>query len=167
MALVNKTGATCHVYKDTSHQWRATLGTVFPDDRHIIVSAEVSTVVQFFHLDYGMEKCSLMFSVPPPSNGFDLGVIIQEGSSIDVWLLESTWSKQLVCVAAGEVAPQRKMLVATIPTEGNQMVEHFLCPSGDLTLFEIACAKSSNGPCHLEFWQNGEISPPTGEQISI
>ncbi|KAK0235553.1 hypothetical protein EDD85DRAFT_78212 [Armillaria nabsnona] len=170
VALVYETDATRHVYEDTSRQWRATLGTVFPDDRHIIVSAAVSTVVQFFHLDYGMENCSLMLSVPPPSHGFDPEVIIQEGSSIDVWLLESTWSERLVRVAAGEVAPQRKTLVATIQTEGNQTVatvENFLCPSGDLTLFEIACAKSSNGPCHLEFWQNGEISPPAVQECSL
>ncbi len=30
------------VQEDTSRQWRTNLGTVFPDDRHVIISSKVS-----------------------------------------------------------------------------------------------------------------------------
>ncbi|KAK0445629.1 uncharacterized protein EV420DRAFT_921783 [Desarmillaria tabescens] len=113
-----------------------------------------------------MEHCSVMFSLPPPSRGFDPEVVIQEESSIDVWLLDSIWSERLIRVAAGEVVPRRKTLVATIrPYGGNQTVERFYCPSGGHTMLELACSKSSSQPCHLEFWQNGEIFPPAGTRL--
>ncbi len=66
VALVNETDATRHVYEDTSRQWRATLGTVFPDDRHIIVSAEVR-YLQAIH-----RRALTAISRYPPSCNFSI-----------------------------------------------------------------------------------------------
>ncbi|KAK0438631.1 hypothetical protein EV421DRAFT_1970848 [Armillaria borealis] len=103
------------VQEDTSHQWRTELGTVFPDDRHLIVSSEASTVLQFFHLDYGMEYCSLALSIPQPSDGFDPEAKLKNDTIVDVWLLQSNWSDRLIRASSGETAPKRKTLVASVP----------------------------------------------------
>ncbi|KAK0492297.1 hypothetical protein EDD18DRAFT_1079834 [Armillaria luteobubalina] len=68
------------VQEDTSRQWRTNLGTVFPDDRHLITS----TILQFFHLDYGMEYCSLALSIPQPSDGFDPEAKLENNTVVDV-----------------------------------------------------------------------------------
>ncbi|KAK0222289.1 hypothetical protein IW262DRAFT_1435232 [Armillaria fumosa] len=149
------------VHGDTSRQWRAKLGTVFPDDRHLIISSKTSTVLQFFHLDYGMEYCSLALSIPQPSDGFDPESKLENDTVIDVWLLQSNWSDRLIRTSSGETAPKRKALVASVPIRfGDHFTtDKFLCPSGELSLFELSCSTSSTNPCHVEFWQHGEISP--------
>ncbi|KAK0185497.1 hypothetical protein F5146DRAFT_1143965 [Armillaria mellea] len=155
------------VQEDTSRQWRTNLGTVFPDDRHLIISSETSTVLQFFHLDYGMEYCSLKLSIPQPSNGFDPEAKIENETVVDVWLLQSNWSNRLIRASSGEIAPKRKILVASVPIRfGDHFTtDRFHCSSGGLSLFELSCSPSSTGPCHVDFWQSGEISPSAGAYV--
>ncbi|KAK0460183.1 uncharacterized protein EV420DRAFT_254861 [Desarmillaria tabescens] len=156
------------VQEDTSRQWRTPLGTVFPEDRHVIVSSEASTVLQFFHLDYGMEYCSLALSIPPPSDGFDPEAKLENDTVVDVWLLQSNWSDRLIRASSGEIAPKRKTLVASVPIRFGEpfVTDRFRCRSGELSLFELSCSPSSAHSCHVEFWQNGEISPHAGAYIT-
>ncbi|KAG7442306.1 uncharacterized protein BT62DRAFT_996683 [Guyanagaster necrorhizus] len=64
-------------------EWPTELGTVFPDHRYV-VSSDTSTVLQFYHLDYGMQYCSLALSIPPPSDGFDLEVKIENNTVMEL-----------------------------------------------------------------------------------
>lgn len=116
-----------------------------------------------------MEYCSLALSIPQPSDGFDPEAKLENDTVVDIWLLQSNWSNRLIRASSGETAPKRKTLVASVPIRfGDHFTtDRFHCPSGELSLFELSCSPSSVGPCHVEFWQNGEISSSVGKISSF
>ncbi len=116
-----------------------------------------------------MEYCSLALSIPQPSNGFDPEAKLEKDTVVDIWLLQSNWSNRLIRASSGETAPKRKTLVVSVPIRfGDHFAtDRFHCPSGELSLFELSCSSSNAGPCHVEFWQNGEISPSAGKIPSL
>ncbi|KAG7442317.1 uncharacterized protein BT62DRAFT_1010586 [Guyanagaster necrorhizus] len=66
-------------------EWSTHLGTVFPDHRYVVSSdMSTSTVLLFYHLDYGMQYCSLALSIPPSSDGFDLEVKIENNTVMEL-----------------------------------------------------------------------------------
>ncbi|KAM5531783.1 hypothetical protein V8D89_014553 [Ganoderma adspersum] len=72
-----------HTHEDVRDRPTA-FGRVYPDDRHIVISHEVSTIIQFRNLDYGMERCALHFEVPSPFGRFDPMVNLMEYSQADI-----------------------------------------------------------------------------------
>ncbi|KAK0201394.1 hypothetical protein DFS33DRAFT_1455339 [Desarmillaria ectypa] len=97
------------VQEDTSRQQRIKLGTVFPDDRHVIVSSETSTVLQFYRLDYGMEHFSLTLSIPPPSDRFDPEVKLENDTTLS-WRIDSIVLKAKYCRLIYRVRRQAHVL---------------------------------------------------------
>ncbi|KAF8055312.1 hypothetical protein FPV67DRAFT_854273 [Lyophyllum atratum] len=131
------------------------VGTIYPDDRHFVVSTEMSTVAQFRHLDYGMERCRLLVKVPMPSDILDTAIQITDRSMIDVWTLDSP--DELTPYTIWEHAPARKahFTTLTISERGEASSPEYRCPSGLFSTFEFVCSDTGK-PCHVDFWQNKE-----------
>ncbi|KAI0945778.1 hypothetical protein AcW1_001920 [Taiwanofungus camphoratus] len=144
-------------------QWRSAQGTIYPDDRHILVSAETSTVVQFRNLDYMMERCVLTASLPRHTEPSDPATTLYEPSRVDVWLLDTTTEISPYIVGAWERAPKRRGLLTTLTfsKEGPSTSEEFHCPSGEFTALEFACAPSKPS-CSVDFWQDQRAIPRGG-----
>jgi len=49
------------------HQWLDGFGMLSSRDRHLFVSSDVHTILQFRAMDFGMEKCALGLRLPPLS----------------------------------------------------------------------------------------------------
>ncbi|KAG7097814.1 hypothetical protein E1B28_005133 [Marasmius oreades] len=62
-------------------------GVIYPDDRHILATPNVSTVVQFRNLDYGMERCALWISTPPVNMSHNPAIRMDD-VTIDIWELD-------------------------------------------------------------------------------
>ncbi|PPQ80607.1 hypothetical protein CVT25_001569 [Psilocybe cyanescens] len=75
--------------ENTTRSWRAAIGTVYPDARRIFVTEKTSTIVQFRHIDYGMEKCSVIYSIPSLTATFNPSANVHASTIIDVWNLET------------------------------------------------------------------------------
>ncbi|KAI0309237.1 hypothetical protein OF83DRAFT_1023730, partial [Amylostereum chailletii] len=127
-------------------------GYVFPDDRHIVVSTEASTVVQFRHLDHGMERCTFQLSFPLTTEGF--GPIATQPGDVDIWVLDAPEEISPHAPESWKHAPRRVELLATLPlsSDAPRLSDEFACPSGGWTTLELACAVSTPR-CMVDFWQ--------------
>ncbi|KAH9054102.1 hypothetical protein EDB87DRAFT_1689658 [Lactarius vividus] len=121
-------------------------GYVPLDARRLWVTDDVSTVVQFRAIDYGMENCSLALALTPAAAEGAAGVDVE----LDVWALADaprrpgrrlnanldvrtlTWASR----------PERKEHIGTLSVVGGTSGETrmFACPSGSYHTLEIACA---------------------------
>ncbi|TBU51886.1 hypothetical protein BD310DRAFT_890241 [Dichomitus squalens] len=142
-------------------------GTVYPDDRHVLVSYETSTIVQFRHLDYRMEQCMLHFQVPQPIQFFDPKANITEGSHVEVWILDAPTELSRYIPGSMEFAPTRKSLLTTFrfSSIAHTQFGMFFCPSGGFTMLELTCTIGTM-PCHVDFWQDQRAKPQGGLYIT-
>ncbi|KAL7283432.1 hypothetical protein ACG7TL_002862 [Trametes sanguinea] len=120
VALQMPTNDSDRQMTEDSRMLRTQYGTVFFDDRHIMVSNTTSTIAQFRHLDYGFERCVLSFKVPllRPAIKFDPSVHVNGAAAIDVWLL----------VDEGELNPANQWVV---PPAGVYLTQTWSGFSGD------------------------------------
>lgn len=152
---------------------RTAIGTVYPDLRHIYITNEVSiaksllsiwklanlepqvsTVVQFRHIDYGMEHCTLNHSIPPQSDS--------KPSVVEVWELDvAVEISRYIGDTWKTAAPRRKMLT-TMHFPPNGDTYSFNCPSNEFSTFELACPSRSSA-CQVDFWQDQRADPITGD----
>ncbi|KAL1949596.1 hypothetical protein VTO73DRAFT_8477 [Trametes versicolor] len=147
---------------------RATaFGTVYPDDRRVLITDSVSAVVQFRNLDYAMENCVLNISLPVETARFHPDINLTPTTVIDVWTLEdSAEFAQDIRGGAAARAPARRTLLATLPfpSSGSQQSGIFRCPSGAFTTLELACAPRA-ARCFVDFWQDRRAKPVGGVHI--
>ncbi|KZV95268.1 hypothetical protein EXIGLDRAFT_834421 [Exidia glandulosa HHB12029] len=132
--------------EDTKSE-RTVEGTVFPEERHTVLSTTVGTVVQFRAMDWGMERCTLNLSIPEGSNFLD-------GPSLNVWMLASDIELR-PGISAWGVAPARSKLLASSARLGQAHTIDFACLSGSFPTLELTC--SENAPpaeCSVDFWQD-------------
>ncbi|KAI9068961.1 hypothetical protein FKP32DRAFT_1560618, partial [Trametes sanguinea] len=140
--------------------WHETYGMMSTHERRLHVTSEIHTIVQFRAIDFGMEDCHLVFTLPP------LGVPLEKGASIefnpssrfDVFRLESerpvdlhklsykTRPKVLEKVAEG-VNPR---------VDEETLIHRFPCPRASLHVFEVACADGSD--CMIDTWSSHNTS---------
>lgn len=168
--------------EDARHVQLGASQTYYPDDRHVVVSPNVrlsplhnvptdrrcpqtSTIIQFRHLDYGMERCVLNASLPGSSAQFDPAIALADPAAVDVWLLEGP-STELTPAngTAWTRAPRRtstKLAELAFSRAGAESSSgEFACLSGGFTTVELACAPRASGvPCLVDFWQDPERAP--------
>ncbi|KAK7438886.1 hypothetical protein VKT23_017812 [Stygiomarasmius scandens] len=68
-------------------------GYIYTDDRHVLVTPKISTVIQFRNQDYGMENCTLEPTIPDATNSpadLDSSVHIDHTSVVEIWMLDNT-----------------------------------------------------------------------------
>ena len=157
-------------------------GTVYPDDRHILITnkvrrfnqsdlvaddltmGQVSTVVQFRHLDYAMERCVLNITIPQPDGHFDPAVKLTNPSMIDVWVLDSLTEFSRYITGSMGNAPSRRELLTTLIVFWSESSHSsaFHCESGEFTTLELVCAPS-DPHCSVDFWQDQRAKPIGGQ----
>ena len=151
-----------------------TLGVVYPDDRHFIVTPSVSppflfllqaflqrvgpqitTIVQFRTLDYGMERCTLHASLPDKTDALDPATTIVYPSTLDIWRLNIDSEITQHRPESWKIAPKRKSLFGTFefPQGEDWASDDFHCLSLSYTTLEFTCS-AKTPDCHVDFWQN-------------
>ncbi|KXN85056.1 hypothetical protein AN958_11729 [Leucoagaricus sp. SymC.cos] len=148
--------------KEDHRMQRTKVGTIYPDDRHIVVTREISTVLQFRHYDYAMEKCTLKAVIPDYAENKPFNDNI-----VDIWLLDTSDEISAQLPNTWTHAPERRNLLTslTISPTSDPSYE-FDCRSNEFTTFELACPSSPNLRCHVDFWQDRRKLPTGGELYS-
>ncbi|KJA22681.1 hypothetical protein HYPSUDRAFT_164321 [Hypholoma sublateritium FD-334 SS-4] len=139
------------------------IGVVYPDDRHIYISPKISTIVQFRHLDYGMENCSLIYTVPLLTSKFNPNAIVLNSSIIDVWALDTVVEISRHIGDTWKYAPKRTKKLATLSMSNNSYSFH--CRSNEFSTFELSCSSSATSLCQVDFWQDQRATPIGGIHI--
>ncbi|KAG6848397.1 hypothetical protein H0H93_000549 [Arthromyces matolae] len=144
------------VMREDERGHSSSVGTIYPDDRHFVVTPQIATVAQFRHLDYGMEFCKLVLKIPVPSPSLDPSVEIIDPTTIDIWSLDSP--DELTPYTVWNTAPARKSLFATFNVSATEeaVSTEFRCMSGAFSTLEFVCS-DAHAPCHIDFWQDKEI----------
>ncbi|CAL1697309.1 unnamed protein product [Somion occarium] len=143
--------------------WYSKHGTVYPDDRRIVVNAETSTVLQFRNMDYAMERCILNITIPQRTDTFDPNVTVLERSSVDIWVLDAGTELLRYIDGATEYAPKRRELLTTLSFSAlsSSSSGQFHCPSVHFTTLELSCSPSMPN-CNVDFWQDQRARPIGG-----
>ncbi|TFK82242.1 hypothetical protein K466DRAFT_500655 [Polyporus arcularius HHB13444] len=135
--------------------WDETWGMLSPNERRLHVTPKVHTVVQFRAIDFGMEDCRLVFTLPKlgaqledhasfsmhPASRFDVFRLAVE-RPIDV--------KKLSYRTKPKVAEKVATLQARM--DGDTLIHRFTCPWSSLHVFEVACAEGSE--CMVDTWSS-------------
>ncbi|KAH7908277.1 hypothetical protein BJ138DRAFT_1115977 [Hygrophoropsis aurantiaca] len=138
--------------EDTMLQRQTSKGTVYPDDRHFLVSPTASTIMQFRGVDFDMERCILFASVPNVTLKVESDSEPADTQTVDVWRLDT--SAELSWRSLRDPAPGRLDLLATLAfrPDGESTSMEYACPSGSFSTFEFVCSASTPN-CNLDFWQ--------------
>ncbi|KZT07895.1 uncharacterized protein LAESUDRAFT_724363 [Laetiporus sulphureus 93-53] len=152
--------------REDDRQWRSSYGTVYPDDRHIVISSETSTIVQFRNLDYAMERCILTALLPRHTEPFDPQVSLRDPSTVDVWELDTTTEIARYIPDTWHRAAKRRQLFTTLEFShaGPSNSSEFHCPSNEFTTLEFACSPTKPD-CSVDFWQDQRAVPRGGIYI--
>jgi len=139
-------------------RWIGQNGTQSPEVREVLITPDVSTIVQFRVLDYGMERCSVAIEIPSEQDVRqryrDNSLDLDGDTTVEVWQLET--EKELdVRLLSKRTVPPRKSLVGKIHAEMGQRsgTVDFPCKSRSLYSFELACPSHD---CRIQFTQDGD-----------
>ncbi|KAM5531441.1 hypothetical protein V8D89_014898 [Ganoderma adspersum] len=135
--------------------WHETWGMLSPHERHLHVTPNVHTIVQFRAIDFGMEDCHLVFTLPPL--GFPLEdrafFAMNPASHFDVFRFAAARPLDMK-VLSYRTRPKREEKVATLQArlDGDTEIHRFECPRGSLHVFEVACAEGEE--CMVDVWSS-------------
>jgi len=149
------------VFPDDVHRTMSDHGMISPGDRHLQLSREISTVLQFRTLDFGFERCSLAIRLPSLEERLpnpEPYVFRGMGDSlqVNVWALETTQRPLDAQTLSSNRRPVRRDLLATLDVQPGVQVQlpDFHCPSGTFHAFEVTCGDDSSDECELDVWSN-------------
>ncbi|KAG6884644.1 hypothetical protein C0993_009325 [Termitomyces sp. T159_Od127] len=149
-------------------------GTVYPDDKKIVVTnevnfscvfvstyssfSEISTILQFRAIDYGMEICELHIDLPQSS------AAAERVEAISVYRLESS-SPLDVRSLSYRTRPRRLGRLGDVHAAINAEVDwhrKMTCKLEEVLTLELACPEDIpvGTQCSLEWWQRKEESIP-------
>ncbi|KAF8520741.1 hypothetical protein BU17DRAFT_88626 [Hysterangium stoloniferum] len=124
------------------------------DERRTIVTPQISTVAEFHVMDYGMENCSLVLTIPPATND-TTSWMFDEAILLDVWAL--SWDQSIdTGRLSWNTKPQRGEHLGTLTMsfDTTQQIPTYSCKMGTYQNFEISCR---TGPCNLQVFGNGDV----------
>jgi len=144
------------VFPLDTRRWLSDRGMLSPDEHQILITADVSTLIQFRILDYGMERCSVTFDFPDETtirarhrdNNLDLNGI----TKVNVWELDATTEIDVKTISR-RTAPPRKKLVDTLDVKMGNLTStvEFPCQARSLHTYELGCVAHD---CRVMFWQD-------------
>ncbi|KAK0199156.1 hypothetical protein F5146DRAFT_122320 [Armillaria mellea] len=133
-------------------------GTVYPRESNFTVSSEVSMILQFRVMDFGMEHCTLMGAIPSAADlersGKSVPVLHSETAKIEAWFLDDNNVQLNVETLSYSKRPRRKALAGVWGATTGQRVQisdPFECSSRSLVTFEFVCTKPE---CYMHFTQD-------------
>ncbi|KLO17139.1 hypothetical protein SCHPADRAFT_913773 [Schizopora paradoxa] len=147
-------------------------GRVSPVDRHVLMTEDITMIIQFRVQDYGMERCRIVSTMPPSNivEELDTPFVLQGNTSyLQVWNLTtpSAPNSELdVRTLSRSTRPTRGQLLAhfDVLENSSHSSEDFWCgPSGSLQTLEVHCHGTG---CHIEFFQSLYFKPLFGIYIS-
>ncbi|KAJ7114043.1 hypothetical protein C8R44DRAFT_676496 [Mycena epipterygia] len=143
----------------TDKAYMSPIGTVVPEDRRVLITPTISTIIQFRTIDWGMEDCQLHISVPALGGDTKSGNI-----SLVLYRLNQTRTYPLDTVELSfQSRPPRVAKIENIQlsrVEGTSWSRRFACKSDDVLSFELGCSGiSEEGDCFLEWWQKQGSEP--------
>ncbi|THU90408.1 hypothetical protein K435DRAFT_728399 [Dendrothele bispora CBS 962.96] len=133
-------------------------GQVYPQEHDFLIHKDISMILQFRVMDYGMERCTLIAKLPSPTEldqseyprFYD---IVERGLHVDIWQLEDTG--ELIAKSMSYASrPRRQVLVGSWKVEMGRetyLTETRNCTSRSLLTFELGCASID---CQLYFKQD-------------
>ncbi|THU78138.1 hypothetical protein K435DRAFT_737865 [Dendrothele bispora CBS 962.96] len=114
-------------------------------------TTQISTIVQFRVIDYGMEDCELVLKVPPNSQPNSTKWVSTDFRSekvaqVDVWSLSTEVQLDFRSLS-WTTRPKRSSHVGRLDgsTGNNQIISRFHCPWGSYHTFEFSCDTSDCG----------------------
>ncbi|RDB27072.1 hypothetical protein Hypma_005038 [Hypsizygus marmoreus] len=145
-------------------------GTVSPEDRNVLATNQISTVMQFRSRDFGMEWCRLKLALPDsarfdpsdPNNEADRErnwLLEGDTSDLEVWELEaSQWIDPRYL--SYNTRPRRRGHIFSFRVQPNSthVSREVRCPADKIATFEIFCVSPG---CRVDIWQN-KLQPPIG-----
>ncbi|RPD54569.1 hypothetical protein L226DRAFT_575131 [Lentinus tigrinus ALCF2SS1-7] len=135
--------------------WDETWGMLSPNERHLHVTPNIHTIVQFRAIDFGMEDCRLVFTFPK------LGVPLEEHASFS---MDPSSRFHVFRLAVDRPIDVKKLSYRTKPkaaekiatlqaqVDGDTLIHRFPCPWSSLHVFEVACAEGSE--CMVDVWSS-------------
>lgn len=159
------------VYTQDPRRWLSFAGAVTPDDKNFLVNRTVHTIAQFRVLDFGMERCQLMFNISLPSHlAAEDNPLVPFSRAFQSSASSPSFS---VSIAVSRLAVDRVLDIRTLswktrPAKANVVGSYavaegsatytglFDCPSDSLQTFEFACdgEDSPGNECMLSWWQD-------------
>ncbi|KAJ7736769.1 hypothetical protein DFH07DRAFT_842765 [Mycena maculata] len=137
------------VFPQWAETWATPHGIVPINDRHLLATNTASTVAQFRVLDFGMEHCVIMLTVPSENDStpIEYGMGGTEQTSLDVWLLKDKGKLDFQQLS-WNTKPERDRLVGHFSTEPGttQQLGGFMCASSTYVTIELVC----QGSCFFE-----------------
>lgn len=145
------------VFPIDAHRWMSDFGVLSPPDRHLQVTRDIHTIVQFNVLDYGMEKCALTLRLPErgavmphPYSLPETGDVV----SLDICELdvkrplkehELSWSTRPACI--------RNLGTLEAKIGGQVEMKAVECKSGSFIGYQFSCTERSP-ECNVDVWTN-------------
>ncbi|PAV21724.1 hypothetical protein PNOK_0168100 [Pyrrhoderma noxium] len=118
-------------------------GYVPTGERRLLVNSDINTVTQFYVLDYGMENCSIVISMPESTTDPGNSTKIAHNGSVvelDAWILD-THQKLDFAKLSWNSKPRRRahLGVFSLQYGTTQQSPGFKCQSGSFQTIEISC----------------------------
>ncbi|KAJ7586817.1 hypothetical protein C8J56DRAFT_786753 [Mycena floridula] len=140
------------VFGNDPKSYISAIGTVAPEDR------QVSTVVQFRALDFGMEICELQIITP---NTTSINVLLPSGP-IELYELKAGPKPLHEATLSWSSRPARGELLELISFHPRMTWRRrFSCLMDELFTFELSCPVTAESKqCNLDWWQAQEHPSP-------
>jgi len=137
-------------------------GTIPVLENRLLLTENISTIVQFRVLDYGMENCALILHLPEHSSNFSsITVSNPKGHppKIEVWKL-STEKRLIPKDVSWDTKPRRINHIGTFEANQGRKIElsTFSCRSGSYQTFELSCTE--NPTCEIDATTQGISHEP-------
>jgi hypothetical protein len=120
----------------------------------VIYFLQISTVVQFRILDYGMESCQLVLETPA-YNGTDRDALIHssdgEMAVLDVWALDAPKKLEFNTLTWNSKPKRATLFTQLYASYGlKHETSSFACSSASYQTFEVVCSN-----CHIDIMRSG------------
>lgn len=131
------------------------IGPVPPLNRHLLVTSQILTIVQFRVVDYGMESCSLAITIPPKNDSVSIiSSALDSPVSLEVWTLPIKHKLNLGKLTwATRPQPRTHVGTLVISHGATYHMSRFECRSGSYQTFELSC---SSPDCHIDIMGIGK-----------
>lgn len=118
---------------------------------------QTSTIAQFHVMDYGMENCSITFTVPNRGTTDTSPILKQDGTDstspvqLDVWALSLNKKLRWREISWSSKPPRTRHLgVLSLSYGTTQQLPGFSCLSTTYQTFELSCVAGTR--CHVDVY---------------
>ncbi|KJA18968.1 hypothetical protein HYPSUDRAFT_144230 [Hypholoma sublateritium FD-334 SS-4] len=146
-------------------------GSVSPEERLVMVTNAISTIVQFRAIDYGMERCELNFRISPATT-----TMFFKSTKVAVYRLASDHPLDTKKLSYSN-RPSRISTIGTVSMTSSSAIEwnhEFRCTWDTISTFEFAYLGQGvegfdlDEDFAIQWWQNKkELYPEQGKSLSF